>query len=245
MDSSFNSSRSTKTWRNIRETLRWWNSEKIKGLRNMSAAATLPPMSHPGTLPLIRIFTASLLFLRVYHERGGEGMTKCWGLPEDRRRWWRGHMPLKQEQASPERPRCMGGANEHWGFRNPSRRQTEQRENINGLKATLKDNKTDKAKGFSNNASKFCEETKQYSKCIPSCIHSVCTPVRATVILLISTSQYASGEGGEKKKKKKGEKKSRARAGWAALFRPGARFSWGRARSSYCLPLGSREVILQ
>lgn len=40
-------------------------------------------------------------------------------LPEDRRRWWRGHMPLKQEQASPERPRCMGGANEHWGFKNP------------------------------------------------------------------------------------------------------------------------------
>lgn len=28
-------------------------------------------------------------------------------------------MPLKQEQASPERPRCMGGANEHWGFKNP------------------------------------------------------------------------------------------------------------------------------
>lgn len=44
-------------------------------------------------------------------------------LPEDRRRWWRGHMPLKQEQASPERPRCMGGANEHWGFRNPVTRQ--------------------------------------------------------------------------------------------------------------------------
>lgn len=65
-------------------------------------------------------------------------------------------MPLKQEQASPERPRCMGGANEHWGFRNPSRRQTEQRENINGLKATLKDNKTDKAgKDFQTTAGSF------------------------------------------------------------------------------------------
>lgn len=38
-----------------------------------------------------------------------------------------GHMPLKQEQASPERPRCMGGANEHWGFRNPVIRQMEDK----------------------------------------------------------------------------------------------------------------------
>lgn len=48
-------------------------------------------------------------------------------LPVDRRRWWRGHMPLKQEQASPERPRCMGGANEHWGFRNPVKKKKRGR----------------------------------------------------------------------------------------------------------------------
>lgn len=47
-------------------------------------------------------------------------------LPEDRRRSWRGHMPLKQEQASPERLRCIGGAREHWGFKNPVMRNTEK-----------------------------------------------------------------------------------------------------------------------
>lgn len=35
-------------------------------------------------------------------------------------------MPLKQEQASPERPRCMGGANEHWGFRNPVKKERKK-----------------------------------------------------------------------------------------------------------------------
>ena len=29
-------------------------------------------------------------------------------------------MPVKQEQASPERPRWGGGTSEHWGFRNPA-----------------------------------------------------------------------------------------------------------------------------
>lgn len=41
-------------------------------------------------------------------------------------------MPLKQEQASPERPRCMGGANEHWGFRNPVMRQMEKNKETEG-----------------------------------------------------------------------------------------------------------------
>lgn len=41
-------------------------------------------------------------------------------IPVDRRRSWRGHTPLKQEQASPARPRCIGGAREHWGFKNPA-----------------------------------------------------------------------------------------------------------------------------
>lgn len=72
-------------------------------------------------------------------------------------------MPLKQEQASPERPRCMGGANEHWGFRNPSGRQTEQRENVSGLKATLTDKKA-KAKDFQTTPGSFVRRLKQKFK---------------------------------------------------------------------------------
>lgn len=216
----------------------------------MSAAATLPLMSHPGTLPLIRIFTASLPFLHVYHERGGDGMTKRWGLPEDRRRWWRGHMPLKQEQASPERPRCMGGANEHWGFRNPSRRQTEQRENINGLKATLKDNKTDKAgKDFQTTPGSFARRLNNIRNASQVALTASAHQWEQQSYCLYQLHSMYPGRENKKNEKKKVRKSHAPRAGWAVLFRPGARFSWGAfrgcARPSYCLPLGSREVILQ
>lgn len=67
-------------------------------------------------------------------------------------------MPLKQEQTSPERPRCIGGANEHWGLRNPSRREMEQKGNINGVKTTAL---TDlQGKGVFKLSWEVCEGTK-------------------------------------------------------------------------------------
>lgn len=116
-------------------------------------------------------------------------------------------MPLKQEQASPERPRCIGGANEHWGFRNPSSRETEQKDNINVVKATaLRDVQS---KDIFQLSWGVCEETRSTNTLVTSYIYSVYLSVTATVLQVISSSQFLSGDYGRgKKKKNKGVKKS-------------------------------------
>lgn len=86
-------------------------------------------LHHTGTngvhdVCLVSAQRATRHFLMFHTGSDAVGVARTRGrLPEDRRRWWREHMPLKQVQASPERPRCTGGANEHWGFRNPGNTQ--------------------------------------------------------------------------------------------------------------------------
>lgn len=139
-------------------------------------------------------------------------------------------MPLKQEQASPERPRCMGGANEHWGFRNPSRRQTEQRENVNGLNVTaIADDGRHKAKDFQNNAEMFLRRRGKISRCrviFYSVFLSVCLNPS------VSTLEYVPRERGREEKKKKKVRKSHAQERGEQLFS-------GRVPDSAEVPAGA------
>lgn len=109
-------------------------------------------------------------------------------------------MPLKQEQASPERPRCIGGANEHWGFRNPSRRETERKENINGVKATALIDL--QGKDIFKLSWEVCEETRSTNR---SSSYSVYLPVTTTVLQVINfrVCIWRMWLGFKKKKKKK------------------------------------------